>query len=328
MRLEQLLYCIEVANSKSMSQASKKLFMTQPSLSTAIQNLEEELGFQIFKRSTHGVTLTDKGDLLLQKAEIIAEQVEAIKNLSVSDESIIRNVTIAAVPSVCSAIITEMIHEVQRESRNINLSIMELRPDKIMGSLIEGQADIAVGNYSENFKGNIYNEAAKYNIVVEPIFEDHMYAFLGRNDPKARQSSVTMEELRDNTPAFFTDRVLMEADEAYLKQTETAPNYYSFTEKSSIKKVVASGLAYTIMPSSMAYDDIYIDSGWIKALPITDADAALTVYLAYKYSDRLSEETRLLVDIIRQLFVKIEQKMKTDKRQVSASKVNNKLLVY
>ena len=56
MRLEQLLYCIEVANSKSMSQAAKKLFMTQPSLSTAIQNLEEELGFQIFKRSTHGVS--------------------------------------------------------------------------------------------------------------------------------------------------------------------------------------------------------------------------------------------------------------------------------
>ena len=328
MRLEQLLYCIEVANSKSMSQAAKKLFMTQPSLSTAIQNLEEELGFQIFKRSTHGVTLTDKGELLLEKAEIIAAQVEAIKNLSINDEAIMRNITIAAVPTVCSAITTELIREVKKQRSNINLCIAELRPDIIISSLAEGQADIVVGSYSESLKGAIYNEAAKYNLIVEPIFEDRMYVFLGRNDPKARQSSVTMEELQEDTQALFSDRILMEADESSLRRAEIVKNCYSFTDKSSIKKVVASGLAYAILPSSMAYDDIYIDSGWIKALPIADADVSMTIYLAYKYSDRLSKENRLIVDIIRKLYEKIAKKMNADTQKYVASNVNNRLLLY
>lgn len=327
MRLEQLLYCIEVANCKTMSQASKKLFMTQPSLSTAIQNLEEELGFQIFKRSTHGVTLTDKGQLLLEKAQIIAEQVEAIKNLSVNDEAIVRNMTIAAVPTVCNAITTELIREVQKERQNINLSIVELRPDKILASLIDGQADIVVGSYSESIKGNIYNEAAKHNLAIEPIYDDRMYAFLGRNDPKARQSVVTMEELQQDTQAFFSDRVLMEAGEASPKTSEISKSHYSFSDKSSIKKVVASGLAYAILPSSMAYDDIYIDSGWIKALPIADADVVMTIYLAYKETGRQNVENQLVIDIIRRLYAKVDKKMKGS-RKSGASTVNNKLLVY
>ena len=64
MRLEHFQYIVEIARCKSMSKASKKLFITQPSLSTAIQGLETELGFQIFKRSASGVALTDKGDIL------------------------------------------------------------------------------------------------------------------------------------------------------------------------------------------------------------------------------------------------------------------------
>ena len=62
MRLEHFQYVVEIAHCKSMSKASKKLYITQPSLSTAIQNLGDELGFQIFKRSASGVALTEKGE--------------------------------------------------------------------------------------------------------------------------------------------------------------------------------------------------------------------------------------------------------------------------
>lgn len=327
-RLEQLLYCIEVANCKTMSQASKKLFMTQPSLSTAIQNLEEELGFQIFKRSSHGVTLTDKGTILLEKAQIIVEQVEDIKNLSVNDDEIIRHVTIAAVPAACSAIIAGLIREIRREDERINLDVLELRPDKILSRLIEGQADIAIGSYSDYLKGTVFNEAAKYNIIIEPIYADPMYAFLGRNHPKARQASVTMAELQDGIQAFFNDRALMEANETSPKSSELHKSCYSFSDKGSIKKVVAAGLAYAIMPASMAYEDIYIDSGLIKALPITDADAALTIYIAYKNSTHLALEIDLTVELIRRQYHKLQEKMSADTYQGARTAINNKLLIY
>ena len=78
MRLEHFQYIVEIARCKSMSKASKKLFITQPSLSTAIQSLETELGFPIFKRSAAGVALTEKGEALTAVvASLLTETDEA-----------------------------------------------------------------------------------------------------------------------------------------------------------------------------------------------------------------------------------------------------------
>lgn len=194
--------------------------------------------------------------------------------------------------------------------------------------MIDGQADIAIGSYSECIKGHVYNEASKYHLVIEPIFEDRMYAFLSRNDPHARQNNVTIAELQEETQAFFSDRTLMDGDEASLKTMATNKNFYSFTDKSSIKKVVASGLAYAILPYSMAYNDIYVDSGWIKTLPIADADVTMTIYLAYKYSNRLTRENMLISEIVRQLYDKVAKRMAQDSKHCVISNENNRLLVY
>ena len=80
MRLEHFQYVVEIAHCKSMSKPSKKLYITQPSLSTAIQNLEEELGFQIFKRSASGVALTEKGEEFFKIADEMVKQLGLIKD--------------------------------------------------------------------------------------------------------------------------------------------------------------------------------------------------------------------------------------------------------
>ncbi|MBQ7025122.1 MAG: LysR family transcriptional regulator, partial [Peptococcaceae bacterium] len=61
MRMEQLKYFAEVARAHSIAIASEKLFVTQPAISIAIKNLEEELGCVLFIRSKNGIQLTDMG---------------------------------------------------------------------------------------------------------------------------------------------------------------------------------------------------------------------------------------------------------------------------
>ena len=62
MQLEQFLYANEIAKCGSITQAAKNLFITQPSLTIAIQKLETELGFFLFNRSQKGVQITEKGE--------------------------------------------------------------------------------------------------------------------------------------------------------------------------------------------------------------------------------------------------------------------------
>lgn len=62
MTLTQLRYALTVANAKSMNEAAKQLFISQPSLSAAIRDLEEEIGIEVFRRSNKGAYLTPEGE--------------------------------------------------------------------------------------------------------------------------------------------------------------------------------------------------------------------------------------------------------------------------
>ena len=62
MTLQQLRYVIQAADSRSMNEAAKALYISQPSLSEAIKELEKEIGIELFKRSSHGTVLTPEGE--------------------------------------------------------------------------------------------------------------------------------------------------------------------------------------------------------------------------------------------------------------------------
>ena len=74
MTLTQLKYVITVAEEKSMNEAAKKLFISQPSLSSAIKEIEEEIGVNVFKRSNKGVIITPEGEEFVGYARQVVEQ--------------------------------------------------------------------------------------------------------------------------------------------------------------------------------------------------------------------------------------------------------------
>lgn len=330
MRLEQFQYVVEIAHCKSMSKASKKLYITQPSLSTSIQNFEDELGFQIFKRSSQGVTLTDKGEALLAIAENIVQHLEEVKELSNPDHELNSSVALAAVPVVCNALIINLIDQLRCQEHSINLQIHELRPCKILPSLLSGASDLALGTYSPGTKEAILQEASRAGLILEPIFEDCMYAFLHRNHPLATESAIAVSDLANDTPIFFNDHTLMDHDGSCATETEMTSHYYSFTDRSSIKQAITKGLGYAILPRLMAMDDVYVNSGMIVALPLTDTDIGLTTFLAYSGKHSLSKAEKQIIQNIKQLYQDIDQKIKsrTDQLQNKCGASHNNLIFY
>ena len=81
MQFHQLRYVLEVANEKSISAAAKKLYLSQPSLSQQIINLEKELGISIFVRQSKSVTLTDAGEQFVKSAKRILNETEQLYDL-------------------------------------------------------------------------------------------------------------------------------------------------------------------------------------------------------------------------------------------------------
>ena len=87
MTLQQLKYAIAVAESGSMNEAARKLFVSQPSLSSAIRELEKELGFELFVRSNHGILITPDGEEFLGYARQVTEQYRLLSNRYIEKEA-------------------------------------------------------------------------------------------------------------------------------------------------------------------------------------------------------------------------------------------------
>ena len=80
MTLQQLKYALTIADCNSINEASKQLFISQPSLSETIRELETELGFDIFLRSNRGIVITPEGEEFLGYARRVTEQFGLLKS--------------------------------------------------------------------------------------------------------------------------------------------------------------------------------------------------------------------------------------------------------
>ena len=89
MTLMQMKYAIAVADTKSMNEAARSLFITQPSLSASIKELENEIGIELFKRTNRGITVTPEGEEFLGYARQVVEQYRLCARSSVCPCSII-----------------------------------------------------------------------------------------------------------------------------------------------------------------------------------------------------------------------------------------------
>lgn len=82
LKFKQMEYALTVARTRSFSKAAKELFVTQPNISSAITALEIELGFQIFRRTNQGISVTPEGFMFLERAGSIMTQLNEISTLT------------------------------------------------------------------------------------------------------------------------------------------------------------------------------------------------------------------------------------------------------
>ena len=293
MNLKQLQYALEVAKCKSFSKAAKKIYVSQPSLSTSISCFEEELGLTIFLRTTSGVVLTQEGEQVLAQIEEVLTSVDRLA--AMGKQGFVKyNTTLAAIPSACNGMVINLLGEVAQSNPEITLN---------------GVTDIVIGSYTEETKKYIFKETQKNNLELEPLFEDYLYVFLQRNHPLAKKTSISLKELAGERQAIFNDFLLLESAECSAEEEKNLSECYSFSDRSSIKQAVAMGLAYAVLPHQMVMDDIYATSGLIKALPINTDPMKIYNYVAYRKSNYMPKQEQVILEYIRTLAAEYKERL-------------------
>lgn len=220
MRIQQLKYIIKIVETGSMNEASKHLFVTQPSLSNAVRELEEEMNIKIFTRSTRGITLTSDGAEFLSYARQIVEQTELLEERYKYNRE---KKELFAVSAQHYAFVVESFARILHESdmRNYELILRETRTHEVVGDVRDFRSEIGV-LYLNDFNRDVLTKLfTDSNLEFTSLFKTAPHVFISKSHPLAEKQSVTLKEMAEypylsyeqgeRNSFFFSEEILSTA---------------------------------------------------------------------------------------------------------------------
>lgn len=196
MTLTQLRYVIEIANASSMNEAAKNLFVSQPSLSGAIKELESEINIPIFRRSNRGVLLTPEGKEFLGYAKQIVEQYELMEAKYISKEHFRQKFSVSTQHYTFAVnAFVEIMKSYGLE--NYDFSIFETKTGEVIENVDKFRSEIGVlyrNDFNQQILTKIFSEKG---LSFHPLFDCHIYVYLWKEHPLAQKERIQLEELMD-----------------------------------------------------------------------------------------------------------------------------------
>ena len=189
MEIRVLKYFLAVAREQNISAAAESLFLSQPTLSRQLKELEEELGKQLFIRGSRKITLTEEGLLLRKRAKEIVELIDkAEKELSNSDEQVSGEIYIGAGETDGLRLIAKAAKELQEQYPQITYRVISGDAVDITERLDKGLIDFALLLEPVDI--------SKYSYLKFPV-KDVWGVLMRRDCPLAQKESISPRDMRD-----------------------------------------------------------------------------------------------------------------------------------
>lgn len=187
MELRQLKYFTAVARTLSFSEAARQLYVTQGTLSQQIMQLEDELGSQLFVRTSHSVSLTEPGMVLLPIAKKILQETEQCK-LQMNDlrKSLVGQLNIGMTYSF-SDLLTDTVKEFLRAYPGVNLRIYYKTATELYQMLVKGELDLILA-----FKPVVPHK----DLLSEVLFNFDLCVVMKRDHPLSDRSKLSVNDLK------------------------------------------------------------------------------------------------------------------------------------
>jgi len=196
MKLQQLKYVIEVVMCGSINEAARRLFISQPTLSKAIKELERELGITIFTRTSTGISLSPDGNEFLSYARQVVEQAELLERryFHTTPQQQLLSVSTQHYAFAVNAFV-EMIRNYGEETYQFTLR--ETRTYEIIEDVKHLRSEIGI-LYISSFNEKVMTQLLdEQGLIFHELFEARPHIFISSQNPLATKKSVTLEDLED-----------------------------------------------------------------------------------------------------------------------------------
>ena len=217
MTLVQLKYAITVANADSMSEAARELFISQPSLSAAIKDLEEEIGIELFHRTNRGIFLTPDGKEFIGYAKQVVEQYALMESKYIDKTAEKKKFSVSMQHySFAVNAFVELVKQFGMDK--YEFAVRECRTYEVIEDVRNFRSEVGI-LYINEFNRKVLEKLFKDSeLEFNPIVDCSIYVYLWKGHPLANQAVIRLEELEEypclafdqgnNNSFYFAEEVL------------------------------------------------------------------------------------------------------------------------
>lgn len=296
MNLKQLEAFARVAETKSFSEAAKRLYLTQPTVSAHVSALEKELGVCLLLRTTKEVSLTEEGKALYGYAVQMLDLEQEIREhfgRRKSGKSVLR-IAASTIPS--QYLLPEIMVRFRERYPGVRLSVAETDSAGVVGRIVSGEADIG-------FAGTVMEQK---HCVYIPFYQDELVVIApgeGAGEPESagetagwiRRMPVILREEGSGTRKE-AQRLLRQLG-IELSELNIAA---SIENQETIKRSVRNGMGISILSRLAAEDEI--KSGVLRAVPLGETGGKRNINLVFDRRFVHSAEAEALIDLVKEMY--------------------------
>ena len=196
MTIQQIKYAIEISKVGSVNKASEKLYISQPSLSAAIKDLENELGFAIFVRTSKGVKLTNDGTEFIKHAYQVYSQYESLIEKYSSGDGIKKKFGVSC--QHYSFAVKSFVEMVKNFDRNeYEFALRETKTREVIEDVANFKSQIGIIYLSDFNRSTICRLLNASDLNYTPLIDCKPSIYLWKNHPLAAAKSINFAQLQD-----------------------------------------------------------------------------------------------------------------------------------
>lgn len=241
MTLTQLQYTLAVAEEGNFTLAAEKCYVTQPTLSMQVQKLEEELGVQLFNRSTKPINLTPVGMKIITQARTIVDEAKRMDDIVAMEKGEIKgDFKLGIIPTIMPTLLPLFLNSFIKKYPKVNLKIEESTTLSIETKLLQGKLDAGIAATPlDNPK-----------LIEKPLYYEPFVGYIPKTHPLSKLEKIQLEDIEK------MDVLVLEDGHCFrnhvLKLCQTTKISKSFDLKSgsfeTLIHLANEGMGMTLLP--------------------------------------------------------------------------------
>lgn len=291
MTLANLRLIRDVAQTHSVSKAARLNEISQSAASQAIQEIEREVGAELFDRSTRPLAVTAAGKLYLEYCRDLLRRHEELEaSLGRLKNEAKGTVRLAAIYSVGLSEMSEIEERFSQKFPEAELHVSYLRPERVWEAVLEGEADLGLMSYAESSR----------EVLALPWRNEEMVVATEPSHRLARRRSVRPSELQGESFIGFDDDLPIQSQiERYLRDHKVVVEVaLRFDNIQMIKEAVVHGSGISIMPARVMREDLL--QGRMVALKLDPADLYRPVRIIHRRKKVFNEAASGLLELLQE----------------------------